>query len=259
MTVFPRPPAGAATPGYQIFAGPIADQGWRGGEQLSIGAWTGISGTAFWTGLGARTNLGLSLLCGLTNLRLGYWWDCGVDPGWRSGRVRRPSFLERQFPVQSYLLSELLSRFYGTSRRHWYLSDGDHFENMGAYELIRRRLGRIVLVDAEADPGYNFDGLANLVRKGRLDFGAEIEFLSERALDGAVPNGHRRLFGSLAQLRCGKWPQKPATERQTDQLCLTVEGPVDEARHSLAHAALARGPSPTIAAGKAGCSTSSRP
>jgi hypothetical protein len=240
VTVFPQPRRGAAGAGYQVFTGAIADQGWRGGEQLPVGAWTGISGAAFSTGLGARTNLGLSLLCGITNVRLGYWWDCGVDPRWRPGRVRRPWFLERQFPVQSYLLSELLSRFYGTSRRHWYLSDGGHFENMGAYELIRRRLGRIVLIDAEADPDYTFDGLANLVRKARLDFGAEIEFLSERALDGAVPNSHRRLFGSLDQLRRGKWTQEPVKERQTDQLRLTVEEPVDEARHSLAHAALAR-------------------
>jgi hypothetical protein len=240
VTVFPKAQPGAAGPGYQVFTGAIADHGWRGGEQLPVGAWTGISGAAFSTGLGARTNLGLSLLSGLTNVRLGYWWDCGVDPRWRPGRVRRPSFLERQFSVQSYLLSELLSRFYGTSRRHWYLSDGGHFENMGAYELIRRRLGRIVLIDAEADPHYTFDGLANLIRKARLDFGAEIEFLGDRALDGAVPNSHRRLFGSLEQLRRGKWTQEPVKERQTDQLRLTVEEPVDEARPSLAHAALAR-------------------
>lgn len=144
------------------------------------------------------------------------------------------------FRVQSYLLSEFVSRFYGTSRKHWYLSDGGHFENMGGYELIRRRLARIVLVDAEADPDYTFDGLANLIRKARLDFGAEIEFLTEPALDEAVPASHRRLFGTLEQLRRGKWGQEPVKERLLDQLRLTVEEPVDRARHSLAHAALAR-------------------
>jgi hypothetical protein len=238
VVVFPQGTGGVDGRGYRVFAD--ADgEGWKGGERLAVGAWTGISGAAFSTGLGARTSLGLSLLCGLTNVRLGYWWNSGVDPGGRSGR-RRPWLPERLFPVQSYFLSEFLSRFYGTSRKHWYLSDGGHFENMGAYELIRRRLGRIVLIDAEADPDYTFDGLANLVRKARLDFGAEIEFLGEPALDRAVPQSHRRLFGTLEQLRRGKWSQEPVKERLIDQLRLTVEEPVDEARHSLAHAALAR-------------------
>lgn len=238
VTVFPQGRPGSERRGYRVFTD-AAGEGWPGGERLPVGAWTGISGAAFSTGLGARTSLGLSLLCGLTNVRLGYWWDSGVRPAWRSVG-RRPWPLEQLFPVQSYLLSEFLSRFYGTSRRHWYLSDGGHFENMGAYELIRRRLARIVLVDAEADPDYTFDGLANLVRKARLDFGAEIEFLGESALDLAVPQSHRRLFGTLEQLRRGKWSQEPVKERLIDQLRLTVEEPVDEARHSLAHAALAR-------------------
>ena len=239
VTIFPQSRAGAEAPAYRVFTETADGQGWQGGERLPVGAWTGISGAAFSTGLGARTNLGLSLLCGLTNVRLGYWWDSGAEPGRRAGH-RRPVFLERMFRVQSYLLSEFVSRFYGTSRKHWYLSDGGHFENMGGYELIRRRLARIVLVDAEADPDYTFDGLANLIRKARLDFGAEIEFLTEPALDEAVPASHRRLFGTLEQLRRGKWSQEPVKERLLDQLRLTVEEPVDRARHSLAHAALAR-------------------
>jgi hypothetical protein len=229
---------GAEGAGYRVFAADTGP-GWPGGESLSIGKWTGISGAAFSTGLGSRTSLGLSLLCGLANVRLGYWWNSGVSPSWRSGG-RRPWALETVFAVQSYLLSEFLSRFYGTSRKHWYLSDGGHFENMGAYELIRRRLARIVLIDAEADPDYTFDGLANLIRKARLDFGARVEFLTEKGIEECVPQAHRHLFGTLEQLRRGKWSQEPVKERLIDQLRLTVEEPVDEARHSLAHAALAR-------------------
>ncbi|HYB43132.1 MAG TPA: hypothetical protein VEL75_15240, partial [Candidatus Methylomirabilis sp.] len=239
VAIFPVAPAGAGDDGYHVFADTTGGTPWRGGERLSVGAWTGISGAAFSTGLGARTSLGLSLLCGLSNVRLGYWWDSEVEPAERSGG-RQPWLLERMFPVQTYFLSEFLSRFYGTSRRQWYLSDGGHFENMGGYELIRRRLARIVLVDAEADPEYTFEGLANFVRKARLDFGAEIEFLSEQGLDAAVPPSHRQLFGTLEQLRRGKWGQEPVKERLIDRLRLSVDEPVDEARHSLAHAALAR-------------------
>ena len=55
-----------------------------------------------------------------------------------------------------------------------YLSDGGHFENMGLYELVRRRCYRIVICDAEQDENYFFEGIANAIRKCRIDFGAEI-------------------------------------------------------------------------------------
>ena len=150
------------------------------------------------------------------------------------------SWIERVFPMQMYLLSEFLSRFYGTSRNRWYLSDGGHFENMGGYELIRRRLARIVIVDAEADPEYTFEGLANLVRKARLDFGAEIAFLNAEELDAAVPDPYRRLFGTLDQMRRGKWATEPVRDVRSRHRRLSIEAPIDETRYSLAHAALAR-------------------
>ena len=239
LTVFPRPSREGEPPVYRVFTAQPGGAGWPGGESLSIGKWTGISGAAFSTGIGSRTSLGLSLLCGLANVRLGYWWHSGVKPAWRSGG-RRPWLLERLFTVQSSLLSEFVSRFHGTSRAHWYLSDGGHFENLGGYELIRRRLRRIVVIDAEADPDYSFEGLANLMRKARLDFGAEIRFLNATEIEALVPKRHQHLFGSLEQLRRGKWTEEPVKDRSADLKRLTVEEPVDEARLSLAHVALAR-------------------
>ena len=55
-----------------------------------------------------------------------------------------------------------------------YLSDGGHFENLGIYELLRRRCKYIVCVDGEADPDYTFHGLMTLVRHAQLDLGVEI-------------------------------------------------------------------------------------
>lgn len=212
-------------------------KGWSGGEVLSLGYWVGISGAAFSTGIGARTNLGLSLLCGLSNVRLGYWWDSRVEPAQRAqwappmGQRFEAFVTRRVFPVQSYFLNELLARFPGSARRRWYLSDGGHFENLGGYELIRRRLKRIVVVDAEADPDYTFEGLANLVRKARLDFGAEITFLSNKELDEVIDPHFRCFFGTLPQLRRGK-RSKDSVQGELDA--------VDLERHSIAHAALAR-------------------
>ena len=220
-----------------------------GGERLSLGQWTAISGAAFSTGLGSRTSLGLSLLAGFFNVRLGYWWDSGVCPSKRSGtetprsgagaRVERA--FARAFPVQSHLLEEFLARFRGVAGRYWCLTDGGHFENLGAYELIRRRLPLIVIVDAEADPDYTYDGLANLIRKARLDFDAEIEFLGQDALCQRRTGGLLSLaqFGTLDMLRRGPWAEEPvpSTDGNT-RATRWVFGPPERPKRSLAHAAL---------------------
>jgi hypothetical protein len=77
-------------------------------------------------------------------------------------------------------MTEFFARFHGPARRHWYLSDGGHFENTGCYELIRRRVPFIICSDAGQDPQYDFVDLANLVRKARIDFGAEIQVIRRR-------------------------------------------------------------------------------
>jgi hypothetical protein len=63
-----------------------------------------------------------------------------------------------------------------TERASWInLSDGGHIENMGVYELLRRRCKFIVSVDGEADPESNFHGHLTLVRHAQIDFGIRIE------------------------------------------------------------------------------------
>lgn len=159
-------------------------------ESLSLGDWCAVSGAAVSTGLGANTRTGLSLILGVANIRLGYWWNASMTI-WNWKRYRkgmRPALLPsimprgtvlsviyRSLSTQLCLLSELIGRFYGPRRRRWYLTDGGHFENTAAYELVRRRLKMIVMLDNGADPEYEFGDLANLIRRVRLDFGVEIE------------------------------------------------------------------------------------
>lgn len=166
-----------------------ADGGMPRIEALSLGRWVSISGAAFTTGIGSRTQFGLSLLLGLANVRLGYWWDSGTHPGQRR-RGAKPNLMEvasslisRVLPVQTCLVSECFARFHGANRRHWYLSDGGHFENTGCYELIRRRVPLIICSDGGQDPRFQFDDLANLVRKARIDFGAEIQIVQRAGAD----------------------------------------------------------------------------
>jgi hypothetical protein len=213
------------------------------GDRLPLGQWLSISGAAFSTGLGARTNLALSLLTGIGNIRLGYWWDSGVMPETRPKTQKpRPSQFfgtkfTKLFPMQSYLLDEYTARYHGPARRHWYLSDGGHFENMGGYELVRRRLRLILIIDAEADPEYSFGGLADLIRKSRIDFGAEIRFLDDQELDGILPEGH--CFSRLENLRRGKWIEEKLPVMSRAERKRRLIDPVDYARFSLAHAAIA--------------------
>jgi hypothetical protein len=56
------------------------------------------------------------------------------------------------------------------------LSDGGHFENLGLYEMVRRRCHCIIVSDAGCDPAYTFEDLSNAVRKIRIDFSIPIEF-----------------------------------------------------------------------------------
>ncbi|MEZ5331939.1 MAG: hypothetical protein R2991_07760 [Thermoanaerobaculia bacterium] len=229
-TTVPGPDSGA----YRVFNQP---PGRFRGEKLTLGSWIGISGAAFSTGTGYRTSLGLSLLAGLANIRLGRWWDPGNGP--REGSARwLERFLFHLFPVHAYLVSELVARFPGTARSRWYLSDGGHFENLGGYELIRRGLRRIVLFDAEADPDYTFGGLSDLVRKARVDFGAEIRFLSEAELDDLVDPEVRDVFGTLPQLRRGHWRREPGTDGVGTDEPVLMHRP-DRQRLSRAHATLA--------------------
>ncbi len=55
------------------------------------------------------------------------------------------------------------------------VSDGGHFENLGVYELIRRRCKVIIVGDAECDESLEFSSLGNLVRICATDFGAQID------------------------------------------------------------------------------------
>jgi hypothetical protein len=142
--------------------------------RLTVGEWIGVSAAALATGMGRGGDRGRALLHGLANLRLGRWWESGVFDGYQpsASRVARQTF-----KTQTYLLDELLARFFGTRRPLQYLSDGGHYENMALYELLRpaRGIKLIVACDCGVDPRYEFEDLANLMRMVRIDFAAEIE------------------------------------------------------------------------------------
>ncbi|HEX8984764.1 MAG TPA: patatin-like phospholipase family protein [Bryobacteraceae bacterium] len=140
----------------------------RGG--LSVGTPLAISGAAVSPNWGYHTSSSVAFFLTVFNVRLGWWLGNPLQRKWTKSGPRLGLL---------YLFTELLGM--ASSRRHYvYLSDGGHFDNMGLYELVRRRCRYIVLCDGEEDHAYTFGGLGNAIRKCRTDLGAEIEISLDR-------------------------------------------------------------------------------
>ncbi|KQP35336.1 patatin-like phospholipase family protein [Pseudorhodoferax sp. Leaf274] len=161
----------------------------------TLGGWMAISGAAIAPGLGNLTRGGISALATFAGIRLGYWWNVSA----RTGTARR---WPRLFVKSCGVLSETFGSFMGGRGDNWFLTDGGHFENTGAYALLAERAEVIVLADCGADPRYGFDNLEDLVRKARIDLQADILFQRPRRLPAGsdeIPAGLVR-FGSLNDL-----------------------------------------------------------
>lgn len=157
--------------------------GWRATSSFMQGTMTlatamAISGAAVnpsagCGGEGITRSPFLSALMGMLNLRLGYWVP---NPDNRKGFWKRKRIPTSILPG----LSEISLRFFLNEKsRFLQLSDGGHFENLGLYELIRRKLRLIIVCDGGADPNFTFSELSNAMEKARSDFGALIMLESE--------------------------------------------------------------------------------
>jgi Patatin-like phospholipase len=144
---------------------------------INLGTAVGISGAAVSPNMGYHTSPAAAFLMTMFNARLGWWMGNPRDKyNWLRSGPRRGLL---------YLVNELFGLT--NDRTHFVnLSDGGHFENLGVYELVRRRCRYIVACDAEQDDALTFNGLGNAIRKCRTDLGTEI---SVRATRIQPPNG----------------------------------------------------------------------
>src|SRR5262249_16915920 len=55
------------------------------------------------------------------------------------------------------------------------LTDGGHFDNLGVYELVRRRTDVIVTLDSEEDPSTSMSALASVCQRVLEDFDVLID------------------------------------------------------------------------------------
>ena len=123
-----------------------------------------ISGAAAAPQMGLGTRKRLTFWLALLNVRLGYWVrDPTKTPGIYGGA-----------PGLSFLIKEMRGSM-DESKPWLYLSDGGHIENLGVYELLRRRCKYIVAVDGEQDERMTFGALTTLQRMAAIDLGVKID------------------------------------------------------------------------------------
>lgn len=158
--------------------------GRKSGAGITLGTAMAISGAAASPSMGYHTSPATSFLLSLFNIRLGEWIGNPKDPdAWARGTPRFGLY---------WLLSELFGNTTDESD-FLYLSDGGHFENLGIYELVRRRCGVIVASDSAADPEWHFTHLANAIERCRTDFAVSITFKSGMELEDLIKDSYKRL------------------------------------------------------------------
>ena len=136
---------------------------------ITLGTAMAISGAAVSPNQGYHSSPLISILMMLANVRLGWWLG---NPG-NDQTARREGPLLSLRPIIAELFGQTTEK-----GKYVYLSDGGHFENLGIYEMIRRRCRYIVVSDAGADPDCQFEDLGNAVRKVWIDLGVGIRFRS---------------------------------------------------------------------------------
>jgi hypothetical protein len=165
-------------------------------EGIHIGTAMAVSGAAANPNMGFHSSPAAAFLLTVFDVRLGWW--LGNPKNRKTWQKAGPTF------GLGYLVKELFSL---TNERGGFvnLSDGGHFENLGIYELIRRRCRFIVACDAEEDHDLGFGGLGNAIRKCREDFGVRIEI----DIDQLRPTAETKVSRSHCVVGKINYPDQP--------------------------------------------------
>ena len=122
--------------------------------KLDLGTAMAISGAA--VSPARMSNPFVAFLMVILNLRLGQW-------------LPSPRYPQRQRWLPVFRLGwNLLRHRSAPERRHWFISDGGHNENLGLGMLLRRECRLILISDAGYDPDFGFADFAQVYRRARL-------------------------------------------------------------------------------------------
>jgi hypothetical protein len=156
-----------------------------------------VSGAAVSPSWGYHSSRITAFLMTLFNVRLGIWLPNPSTATADDLRLARPrnSLLA--------LIDEMLGETTDDSQAI-YLSDGGHFENLGLYEMFRRRCSSILIVDAGADPECSLFDLGNAIRKAEIDFGVSVTMNEPMRLYGRMRlEANSGLLATARGFACG--------------------------------------------------------
>jgi hypothetical protein len=183
------------------------------GGGITLGTALAISGAAASPNMGYNSSPSLAFLMTLFNVRLGWW---SGNPA-----IKNKNIYGSEGPrlAIAALLNEMFGRTTDDST-YVYLSDGGHFENLGLYEMVRRRCKFIIVSDGGCDPNFSFEDLGNAVRKISLDLGVTITLhgvstLRGRAEEDRLDRHTPKLVEGIRQLVAIK--RKPGADDKTPE------------------------------------------
>jgi hypothetical protein len=195
---------------------------------LTIGRSMTISGAAAAPNMGYHSSRLVAIVMTFFNVRLGWWmrnparlflqppmngqkksyeglWGKAKEyvHDWKADRAReqrRELISELCHTEPGNPLRALFSELTNDTREdsdYVYLSDGGHFENLGLYEMVRRRCAEIVLVDAGCDPKYEYEDLERATRIIRNDLNADIRIPDLPTADSIEQTGRHYAIGTI--------------------------------------------------------------
>ncbi len=137
---------------------------------LDLATAVAISGAAVSSAMGRAGIALVAPTLALLNVRLAYWLR---NPNRLvvGGDKRKVSMDDWKLPYLFFEMFKLLDE----KRPKVYVSDGGHIDNLGLYQLLKRRCDLIIVSDAEADPAMTFASFVDVERFARIDLGIRME------------------------------------------------------------------------------------
>lgn len=166
------------------------------GNEMTLATAMAISGAAAnpRAGVGGRgitRSIAVSLVMNLLNFRLGYWVNNPRKSKWFRFNIRPNHF----YPSAAYAVP---GRGYRECSHFLELSDGGHFENLGLYELVRRRCRFIVVCDGGQDSLASYSDFVTAIRRIEEDFGAKITFIENAGPERLIAKPYEDTYPSGA-------------------------------------------------------------
>ncbi len=143
---------------------------------LTLSTAFSVSGAAVDPDTYATNSRPVSFVMTLLNIRLGVWM---ANPRHEPRRWRWPAWYQ-------LMLREMFGVGLNETDERVHLSDGGHFENLGLYELLRRKCRYILVSDAGADPGVTLADLGQAVQRARADLGADVHLCADALARGGA-------------------------------------------------------------------------